>query len=66
MIQRLEEELFNKIQDNATLIIFGACDVGLKILRDINTYKPTCKIIGFIDNYQKGTYNNLPIYTLSR
>ena len=40
MIQRLEEELFNKIQDNATLIIFGACDVGLKILRDINTYKP--------------------------
>lgn len=64
MIQRLEEELFNKIQDNATLIIFGACDVGLKILRDINTYKPTCKIIGFIDNYQKGTYNNLPIYTL--
>ena len=60
----LFEDLYEKIKGYNKLVIFGACEVGKKILKDINIYRPEAKVIGFIDNYYKGSFNDLPVWTL--
>lgn len=64
MKQKLFEDLFNKVPEEGNLVIFGACKTGSDILNDLKLYKPKTKVIGFIDNRQKGLYNDLPIWTL--
>ena len=64
----IEEEvfsqLFNKISKNANIAIFGAAELGEKILNDINLKRKDVKVTCFIDNFKKGTFCNLPIYSL--
>lgn len=62
--EKLFEDLINKIKDCNKLVIFGACPVGEQILKDINKYCPEAKVVGFIDNYYNGSFNNLPVWTL--
>lgn len=57
-------DLYNKIEDYSKVVIFGAGIIGEKILNDINKYKPNVEVIGFIDNYQKETIKNMPIWCL--
>lgn len=64
MNEKLFEDLFNKVPDEGNLVIFGACQTGGNILNDLKSYKPKTKILGFIDNIQKGRFNDLPIWTL--
>ena len=63
--QKVFKDLFNKIPNKANIIIFGACEVGKKILEDLYINKPNIKILGFIDNIQKGEFCNLPIWSLN-
>ena len=60
----LREQMFNKIEDNSTVAIFGACPAGKCILEDIKKYKKNVKVVSFIDNFVKGTFENLPVYNL--
>ena len=60
----LKEQLFDKIEDNSAVAIFGACPAGERILDDIKKYKKNVKVICFIDNFVKGTFANLPVYNL--
>lgn len=64
MNPKLFEDLFNKVPEKGNLVIFGACKTGANILNDLKIYKPETKVLGFIDNIQKGTFNDLPIWTL--
>lgn len=64
MNQKLFEDLFNKVPNEGNLVIFGACKTGADILKDLKIYKPKTKILGFIDNIQKGMFKDLPIWTL--
>lgn len=60
----LREQLFDKFEDNSTVAIFGACPAGERILEDIKKYKKNVEIACFIDNFVKGNFADLPIYTL--
>lgn len=60
----LKEQLFDKIEDNSTVAIFGACTAGERILDDIKKYKNNVNVVCFIDNFVKGTFANLPVYNL--
>lgn len=64
MDKKLFEDLFDKVPNKGNLVIFGACKTGENIFKDLAIYKPETKVLGFIDNMQKGTFNNLPIWTL--
>ena len=67
MIEKeLFSQLFNKIPENANIAIFGAAELGEKILNDINLKRKDVKVICFIDNFKKGTFCNLPIYSLKK
>lgn len=66
MDKKLFEELFDKVPNEGNLVIFGACKTGESILKDLEIYKPKTKVLGFIDNMQTGTFNNLPIWTLKQ
>ncbi len=65
MKQKIFDELFNKIPENGSFVIFGACKTGADILNDLKIYKPKTQVLGFIDNIIKGPYCNLPVWTLS-
>ena len=60
----LFEDIFDKIPKKSNLVIFGANVTGEKIMNDLIKFKSNCKIIGFIDNFVKGTFHDLPIWTL--
>lgn len=64
MNHKLFEDLFDKVPEEGNLVIFGACKTGADILNDLKIYKPKTKVLGFIDNIQKGVFNDLPIWTL--
>lgn len=64
MNPKLFEDLFDKVPEKGNLVIFGACKTGADILNDLKVYKPNTEVLGFIDNIQKGTFHNLPIWTL--
>lgn len=60
----LKEQLFNKIENDSTVAIFGACPAGEKILEDIKKYKKNVNVACFIDNFVQGTFADLPVYNL--
>ena len=61
---KLFEDLFNRVPDKGNIVIFGACKAGTGIMKDLKIYKPETKVIGFIDNFIKGSFNNLPVWNL--
>lgn len=64
MNKKLFEELFDRVPDEGNIVIFGACKAGEGIMKDLAVYKPKTKVIGFIDNFAKGSFNNLPVWSL--
>ena len=66
ILEKLNEDLFDKIPEHSKLVIFGAGEVGQRIFKDITREKPNVKIIGFIDNYIKDNSLNLPIWTIKQ
>ena len=64
ILEKLHEDLFDKIPEHSKLVIFGAGEVGQRMFKDITREKPNVKIMGFIDNYKKGTFKNLPLWSL--
>ncbi len=60
----LKEQLFDKIEDNSTVAIFGACSAGERILDDIKKYKKNVNVTCFIDNFVKESFAKLPVYNL--
>ncbi len=64
MQKKLFEELFDRLPNEGNIVIFGACNAGKSIMSDLKVYKPQLKIIGFIDNFIKGSFNNLPVWNL--
>lgn len=62
--EKLFEDLFDKIPKQSNIVIFGAGNIGQKILADIQKYKQDVKVIGFIDNHIKDKVNDLPIWSL--
>lgn len=64
--EKLKEDLFDKIADNAKIVIFGAGEIGQKIFKDIRKEKPNVQILGFIDNFLKGNCLDLPIWTIKQ
>ncbi len=62
--EELFSQLFNKIPENAHIAIFGASELGEKILNDIHLKRKDVKVTCFIDNFKKGTFCNLPVYSL--
>ena len=61
---KLFEDLFDRVPDKGNIVIFGACKAGTGIMKDLKIYKPETKVIGFIDNFIKGSFNNLPVWNL--
>lgn len=61
---KLFEDLYDKVPNSGNIVIFGACKAGEGIMNDLKIYKPETKVIGFIDNFAKGSFNNLPIWSL--
>lgn len=62
--EELNKQLFDKIPQNATVAIFGACSVGGNILKDLLLKRKDVKTICFIDNKKQGEFLDLPIYGL--
>ena len=64
--EQIYKDLIEKIPDKSRIVMFGACEVALKMIEDIKKYRPKVQIIGFIDNYQhiNEKYQNLPVWTL--
>ena len=61
---KLFEDLFNRVPDKGNIVIFGACKAGEGIMNDLKIYKPEAKVVGFIDNFAKGSFNSLPVWSL--
>ncbi len=61
---KLFEDLFNRVPDKGNIVIFGACKAGTEIMKDLAIYKPAVKVIGFIDNFRKDSFCNLPVWSL--
>ena len=61
---KLFEDLYDRVPNRGNIVIFGACKAGEGIMNDLKIYKPETKVIGFIDNFAKGSFNNLPIWSL--
>ena len=61
---KLFEDLFNRVPDKGNIVIFGACKAGTEIMKDLAIYKPAVKVIGFIDNFRKDSFGNLPVWSL--
>lgn len=61
---KLFEDLYDKVPAKGNIVIFGACKAGEGIMNDLKIYKPETKVIGFIDNFVKGSFNNLPVWRI--
>lgn len=61
---KLFEDLYDRVPNRGNIVIFGACKAGEGIMNDLKIYKPETKVIGFIDNFAKGSFNGLPIWSL--
>ena len=62
--KQLYIDLFDKITSQTNIVIFGANITGEKILKDLLNIKPNNKILGFIDNNVKGSFQGFPVWSL--